>query len=118
MIGQEHPSVAKEPYMSLFRFGAIGLALLAMATPFSLADDKQVEVSPAEAVRKGLDQTITLDFNAQSMQEAITHLKEKTKINFVLDVFTIQQMGVLFDENGNPLGVHLKADKGKLRHAL
>src|SRR5262249_12808602 len=70
------------------------------------------------AVRKGLDEPITLDYSSQSMQDAIQHLKEKTKLNFVLDVFTIQQMGILLDENGNPININLKLEKGKVRQAL
>src|SRR5262249_37880748 len=51
-------------------------------------------------------------------QDAIGHLKEKAKINIVLDLFTIQQMGALLDENGNPLSIQLKLEKGKVRKAL
>src|SRR5262245_14989030 len=105
--------------MSHLRFGGILLALLVMAGPFAGAQDKEgsEEESPAEAVRKGLDQIVTLDYSTQSMQDAIQHLKEKAKINFVLDVFTIQQMGILLDENGNPMNIHLKLEKGKVRQA-
>jgi hypothetical protein len=102
------------------RFGAIFVALVAATVSQARAgkqSDSETE-SPAEAVRKGLDQAITLDFTSQSIQEAVQHLKEKTKINFVLDVLTLQQMGILLDENGNPIAVHLKVEKGKVRQGL
>jgi hypothetical protein len=39
----------------------------------------------AETIRKALDQNITLDFSSQSFEEAIEHLRQKSKLNIVLD---------------------------------
>jgi type II secretory pathway component HofQ len=72
------------------------------------------EPSPAEKTRKMLDQTMALDYSGASLPEVIQHLKEKTRINFVLDQFALQQMGLIFDPNngnGLPMAVNLKGDR-------
>src|SRR5262245_23810065 len=43
------------------------------------------ELTPAEAARKALDQKVTIDYLGQSLQEVVQHLREKTKVNFVLE---------------------------------
>lgn len=97
---------------------AVVLGLAGALVSPVLADTKNAkeEQSPVEAVRQALDKTITLDFTSQTLQEALQHLREKTKINFVLDVVSLQQMGILLDEN--PTQVHLKVDKGKVKQGL
>jgi type II secretory pathway component GspD/PulD (secretin) len=70
----------------------------------------------AAAVRKALDQKINLDFSSQNFQEAIDHLRQKTKLNIVLDTFVVQNMGVGIPEVPTP--VTLRSDGGKLRTAL
>ncbi len=70
------------------------------------------EPSPAEKIRKILDQPMALDFNGSSLHEVATHLKEKTRINWVVDQYTLQQMGL----EGNNGGVVVKNDRAiKLR---
>jgi hypothetical protein len=78
-----------------------------------------------EKIRKTLDQTMVLDYTGQSIHDAVEHLKEKTRLNFILDHLALQQMGVLIDPgnpgnpNANPIQVHLKADRHtKVRTAL
>lgn len=76
------------------------------------------EPSPAEKIRKILDQPMTLDFSSGSLHEVVAHLKEKTRINFVLDLFAVQQQG-LEDNNMPPVTLNLKSDRtGKLRTSL
>jgi type II secretory pathway component GspD/PulD (secretin) len=41
--------------------------------------------TPAEAARKALNEKVTIDYVGQSFQEVIDHLRQKTKINFILD---------------------------------
>src|SRR5262245_1438619 len=106
--------------MRYLRFGCLTVVLSWLMASAVTADDPPAKEadSPAETVRKALDKTVTLDFSSQNMQEVVQHLKEKTNINFVIDLITIQQMGVLIDENGNPMTIHLKIEKGKLRQGL
>jgi hypothetical protein len=98
----------------------IGLAILGLAlVPAQvLADDD----SPAEAVRKALDKEITLDFVGQTIEEAVQHLREKTKLNFVVDSNPMQFFGNPFggvpDPNQNPPQATLRITKGKVRLGL
>ena len=68
---------------------------------------------PAEAIRKALDQAVTLDFTSQTLKEALDHLRDKTKINFITDQ-SLEQTGFF----NNPMPVQLKVNNGKLRQAL
>jgi hypothetical protein len=68
------------------------------------------------AIRKALDQKITLDYSTQNFQEAIDHLRQKTKLNFVLDTYVLQMVGIGIGEIPTP--VNLKIDNGKVRVAL
>jgi type II secretory pathway component HofQ len=78
--------------------------------------------SPAERIKKVLDQPMSLDFTGASLHHVIQHLKEKTRINFVLDMFALQQSGLAAEENnasGSPDRVALKGDRNtKLRTAI
>jgi len=86
--------------------------LVASAAP--TAEPKAPPVSPAEKVRKDLDQVITLDITEQPLNLAVNQLREQTKINFVLDKMTLTQMGV--DPEQMPVTVKLK--DVKVRQAL
>lgn len=101
--------------MRALRFSLLfaGMAIAALATPRAVAQTKD---GPALAVRKALDQKITLDFSSQSIQEAIDHLQQKTKLNIVLDNYVVQIQGIGI--NGVPSPVTLKSDGGKVRTAL
>jgi hypothetical protein len=48
------------------------------------------------AIRKALDEKITLDFNGGSLEDVLDHLSQKTKLKFVVDYFVVQQMGINF----------------------
>ncbi len=102
------------------RFALTLLALtLTWALPLSAAQNGKEPaktLTPAEAARKALDQKITLDFVGQSFQEAVNHLREKTKVNFILDGQAAHGMAI--GPDGQPLGVHLKITDGKVRQAL
>lgn len=92
----------------------VGILLAPAAVLGQKGDTKPA--SPAEALRKALDEKITVDYASQSFQDAINHLKQKTKINFVLDMQMLQQIGIGIDEIPTP--VHLKVDNGKVKQAL
>jgi type II secretory pathway component GspD/PulD (secretin) len=57
-------------------------------------DTKAKKETAAESINKALDKTITVDFANQPLQEAIAKLAEQTKLNFIIDRGTIQQMGI------------------------
>jgi hypothetical protein len=92
------------------------------------------DLTPAEAARKALDQKVTLDFLGQSLQEVIDHLRQKTKVNFVLENVNFGGFpgmpggpgpfpgGGPVPPGGVPGGaggqVHLKIKDGKLREAV
>jgi hypothetical protein len=69
------------------------LPALACAAP-TPADARDNEATPAEKIKKQLDQAITLEITDQSVNAALKQIRERTHINFVVDRFTIQQMGM------------------------
>lgn len=83
------------------------------------------EPSPAEKVRKALDQTLLLDYTGSSFQEVLQHLKDKTKVNFQIDMLVVNQLGLFnFDDGmGNPgmpqMQFKIKGDRStKVRTSL
>jgi hypothetical protein len=99
---------------------AAGLALTLALTPAALLaapvapDNKDKTASPAEKIKKQLDQNISLEITEQPLTLALNQIREQTKINFVIDKWTIQQMGL--DPEQMPVNVKLK--DVKVRTAL
>src|SRR6516162_5613880 len=105
---------------------ALGLACGFLATaPVAQA---QGRTKDAAAIRKALDEKVTLDYNAQSLQDALDHLQQKTKIKFVVDNNAMMN-GMMMPPGipggpGGPGGgfpgqqVSLKIENGKVRTAL
>jgi hypothetical protein len=90
---------------------AAGLAVTLALTPALSAagaapDTKEKAVSPAEKIKKQLDQIVTLEITDQPLNLALNQIREQSKINFVVDKFTIQQMGM--DPEQMPVNVKLK----------
>jgi hypothetical protein len=77
------------------------------ADPAPPAKDKAV--SPGERIRTIFDQKTSIDVSDQPLFLALNQLREHTKINFVLDRFTLQQMGQ--DPEGMPVNVKVKDKK-------
>ncbi len=77
-------------------------------------DIKPKKESAAEIINKALDKTISMDFANQPLQDAITKLSEQTKLNFILDRGTIQQMGIAPEQ----AAVTGKLENVKLRTGL
>jgi type II secretory pathway component HofQ len=100
---------------------AVALALVlsltaAPAAPVPARDEKSGE-TPAEKVRKALDQNIAnLEIDNQQLMLALEQLREETKITFVLDRTTIAQTMGLDVDNGAP--VRAKLQNVKARTAL
>ena len=80
-----------------------------------VAADKAV--SPLDKLHTELDKPITLKIERQPLNVAVDMLREKSKINFVLDSLTIQQtLGFTPDQPPSPVEVDLK--DVKVRTAL
>lgn len=92
--------------------------LLAWALSHSAVANAQndpVRPSPADKIRKTLDQVIALDYQGNSFGEAISHLKDRTQLPVVVDQIALQQMGLV---DGAPINVELRNVRGKVRNAL
>jgi predicted transcriptional regulator len=98
---------------SMSRLALAAVFACALTAPLSAADPaprgKDKAVSPGERIRTIFDQKITIDVTEQPLALALNQLREQTKINFVLDRFTLQQMGM--DPEGMPVNVKLKDEK-------
>ncbi len=95
---------------------AVAAAVLAwaVAPPFLRAAPAAPEksVGPVDKLHAELDQSITLKIERQPLNVAVDMLREKSKINFVLDTLTIQQMlGFTPDQPPSPVDVDLKGVK-------
>jgi type II secretory pathway component GspD/PulD (secretin) len=86
------------------------LPALACAAP-TPADARDNEATPAEKIKKQLDQAITLEITDQSVNAALKQIRERTHINFVVDRFTIQQTG--YDPEQVQINVKLKEVKAR-----
>ena len=74
-------------------------------------------VSPVDELHAALDKTVTLKIERQPLSLAIDMLREKSKINFVIDSLTIQQtLGFTPDQPPSPVDLDLK--QVKVRAAL
>jgi type II secretory pathway component GspD/PulD (secretin) len=91
-------------------------ALVAAPVGSGTGDSKKAE-GPAERVRKALDQTTDVVIENQPLEAAVGILAEQTKLNFVFDRLTIQQLGVdLVNPPAAPVTVRLQ--QVKVRTAL
>jgi len=88
---------------------AIGMVTFLRAGPAPETEPKPV--SPVEKIRKALDTPITLEITDQSIEVALNQLRDQTKINFVVDRFSIQQMGL--DPSQMQVNVKLKDVKAR-----
>ncbi len=96
---------------------AAGLALTLALTPVlgaAAPDAQDKTVSPAEKIKKQLDQNITLEVTEQPLNLALNQIREHTKINFVVDNFTLQQMGLVPEQ----MPVNIKLKDVKVRTCL
>src|SRR5712692_6893929 len=99
---------------------AAGLALAWGFTVSSLSaapvppDPKAKTVTPTEKIRQALDKVVTINIDAQPFHLALNQLKEDFGVSFVLDRFTLQQMGM----DPEQVPVTFKAKDVKLRTAL
>ena len=95
---------------------ALSWALLASSLPAApvSSEAKPKSVTPAEKIRQALDKIVTVEIDGQPLHLALNQLKEQSGINFVLDRFTIQQLGL----DPEQIQVNFKAKDVKLRSAV
>jgi hypothetical protein len=96
------------------RFGVVAVLWGVALTALVAAPVPAEKQNSTEKVRKELDQTISLDIKEQGLHLALNQIKEKTKLNFFIDKFTMQQMGI--DPEQTQVTVELK--DVKVRSAL
>jgi len=89
----------------------VATANVAAAAPS--ASDKDRAAGPAEKVRQALNAPVNFKAEKQSLTAAIEMLKEKGKVNLVLDTVSMQQLGWLPDHPPTPVDVDLKDVKLK-----
>lgn len=80
--------------------------ILAAPAPAPAEPDAQ---TAAEKIRRALDQTVSLSLVNEPLKGALDHLRERTKVNFILDQATLQQMGIdTGGEESLPVNVNVK----------
>jgi hypothetical protein len=92
----------------------VACALFGIAAAPAPSDDKPKTDTPAEKLKKALNQPVDIDIDGQSIQQALTQLKEQTKIEFEVEKNSAAQVGVDMDNTT----VSVKLKKVKLRVAL
>jgi hypothetical protein len=78
------------------------------------ADPKTKPESPAQTIAKALDQPISVEFANAALQDAVAKLTDQTKLNFVLDRASMQQLGIVPEQSL----VTIKVEKVPLRVGL
>jgi hypothetical protein len=70
--------------------------VLALALPLTAAPvpEKSRTPGPAELIRRELDDPVTLELSNQSLDDAVNQLRDRTKLNLVLDRVTLAQSGI------------------------
>jgi type II secretory pathway component GspD/PulD (secretin) len=94
---------------------AVAWFLVPAAVTAAPGDEKPSKAeTPAEKVRKALDQRMDMELENQSLSGAVNQLREQTGVNFVIDRWTIQNMGIDPDQTT----VNVKLKEVKLRTGL
>ena len=88
-------------------------ATSAPAAPVA-SEAKPKAATPTDKIRQALDKIVSIDLDNQPLHLALNQLKEQFGVNFVLDRFTLQQMGMEPEQ----VQVTFKAKDVKLRSAL
>jgi len=101
--------------MRIFVWGLSLALIVTLSLPGApVSTEKAKPVTPAEKIKAALDKTIDFDLDNQPLHLALNQLKEQTGITFVLDRFTLQQLG--FDPE--QIQVNFKAKSTKVRSGL
>lgn len=95
----------------LFAAGVVLALTPTLLTAAPAGPEKGKAASPAEKLRADLDQVISIEITEQPLDLALKQLHEQTKLNFVIDRWTIQQMGM--QPENMPVTIKLKDVKTK-----
>jgi hypothetical protein len=71
-------------HFKVFTAGTVALTLATLICGGQGVEQQEVPANAA-AIRKALNDTITLDYTAQSANDALEHLRQKTRLNIVID---------------------------------
>lgn len=102
---------ARELVISLLTLIALSENTRALDGP---KDIKPKPDSQAQVIHKALEQTISVEFANSALQDTFAKLTEQTKLNFVLDRGSMQQLGIVPEQSL----VTIKLEKAPLRIAL
>jgi type II secretory pathway component GspD/PulD (secretin) len=95
----------------MVRHGLTALALLVwLFAAVALTAPAEPTVAPADRVRKGLDQTVTVELANQPLQQALEDLGKQTGLHIVLDRTFLLNLGI---EEGIAVSVNLKEVKAR-----
>ncbi len=97
------PRASVSQLISAVALAALVVSPLCAADPAPGAKEKG---APGERIRQTFDKKITIEITEQPLFLALNQLREQTKINFILDRLTIQQMGM--DPEQMPVTLKLK----------
>ena len=92
---------------------AVAWTLVPLWASAAPAGPEEVSASPAEKARQGLDRVITLRIDRQPLTAAVALLREKTKLNLVLDTQAVASLGINPDLPPTPVDVDLKEVKAR-----
>jgi hypothetical protein len=94
---------------------SVAWALLPLSAPAAPAPAPKDEApaNTAERARQGLDCAVTLRIDRQPLSTAIAMLREKTKLNLLLDTQAVQSVGINPDQPPTPVDVDLKEVKAR-----
>jgi len=93
-----------QPIRWSFTFAVAGLLCygpLLLAQTDDPTETKKIELTPAQ-IRAALNKKVALDFESTSLNEAIAHLRGKTKLPFTLDTPQLGNLGLNDGGNNNP----------------
>lgn len=93
-----------------------GLVLTGAVLVNAVRADDNNSPNSVDTIRKALDQSVTLDYSSASLEDILGHLKDRTKINLVIDQTVLQAGTIDFNPNGNL--IQLKATRTKVRQVL
>lgn len=85
-----------------------------VAAPVPDTHGAPAKESPAERIKKGLDQAINLDHDGSSLDTVLADIRKQTKINLVVDRMLIQQFGITAEQ----MPVSIKVQGAKARSVL
>jgi hypothetical protein len=79
------------------------------------AQNEPARAAPADKIRRSLDQVVSFDYQGNSFEAAIAHLKERTQLPIVVDQVALRQRGI---GEGTFQAIEFRNVRGKVKQAL